>query len=109
MSTRSTARFVRYRVMAHPDGVLHVSATCTHSGCHFVVFPTEKHDEVSQRMREHTARSGHAVFARTIQDTAVVILADRAEQERRAEVNALEYRHLGGADEDGLADTWSVE
>ncbi|MFE3524477.1 hypothetical protein ACFXOD_23125 [Streptomyces sp. NPDC059161] len=79
MSTRSAARFVRYRVMAHPDGPFHISAMCTNAACHFVVFPTEKHDEVSRQMQEHTARTGHAVFSRTIQDTAAVVLGDRAD------------------------------
>ncbi|MCT9089458.1 hypothetical protein N4G70_11310 [Streptomyces sp. ASQP_92] len=104
MSARSTARFVRYRVMAHPDEALRASATCTNGTCHYVVLPTETVDEVSRAMQEHTARTGHAVFCRTIQDTAVVVLADRTEQERRAEANALEYRHLGGAAEDARAD-----
>ncbi|MFG2717273.1 hypothetical protein ACGFW5_03055 [Streptomyces sp. NPDC048416] len=103
MSTRSTARFVRYRVMAHPDGAFRVSATCMNGACPYVVSPTEKADTVSRAMQEHTASTGHAVFSRTIEDTAVVVLADRAEQERRAEANALEYWHLGGAAEDARA------
>ncbi|MFE9373586.1 hypothetical protein ACFYM2_27975 [Streptomyces sp. NPDC006711] len=109
MSIRSTARFVRYRVMAHPDGPFSVSATCVKGACHFVVLPTDQVDKASQAMRQHTANTGHAVFTRTVQDTAVVVLADRAEQERRAQVNALEYRYLGGAAEDARADTRSIE
>ncbi|MET9363421.1 hypothetical protein ABZX93_21240 [Streptomyces sp. NPDC006632] len=109
MSTRNTARFVRYRVLAHPDGAFRASATCLNGPCHFAVFPTENHDEVARRMQEHTASTGHAVFSRTIQDTAAVVLADRAERERRTEANALEYRHLGGAAEDARADARDTE
>ncbi|MFD7535820.1 hypothetical protein [Streptomyces sp. NPDC059819] len=98
-----------YRVMAQPDGLFHISATCTHGTCHFAVFPTEKRDEVDRHMRQHTARTGHAVFARTIQATAAVVPADRAEQERRAEANTLEYRHLGDAAEDARADPGGTE
>ncbi|MFD7539546.1 hypothetical protein [Streptomyces sp. NPDC059819] len=91
--------------MAHPDHAFRLSATCMNAACHFVVLPSEKHDEVSREMQEHTASTGHAVFARKVEDTAVVVLADRAEQERRAEANALEYKHLGGAAEDAAEHT----
>ncbi len=80
MSSESTARFVRYSVAALPDATFRVSATCTNGACHYVVLPTATTDEVSQAMQEHTARTGHAMFSRTIQDTAVVVPADRAEQ-----------------------------
>ncbi|MFD7540548.1 hypothetical protein [Streptomyces sp. NPDC059819] len=55
-------------------------------------------------MRHHAATKGHALFNRTTEDMAVVVLADKCEQERQAEANALEYQHLGGAAEDARAE-----
>ncbi|MFB7643912.1 hypothetical protein ACFC0S_03050 [Streptomyces sp. NPDC056084] len=52
--------------------------------------PTAEYERADQAMRHHAARTGHAVFARRFDDIAVVTLADKAEQERRAEVNGLE-------------------
>ncbi|MEU9100782.1 hypothetical protein [Streptomyces sp. NPDC048361] len=91
MTHESPARYridessARYRVMAHPDGSFRISATCAHGTCHFAVFPTEKHDEVDRHMQQHTARTGHAVFSRTVQDTAAVVLADRTIEDARPE------------------------
>ncbi|MEU9096479.1 hypothetical protein [Streptomyces sp. NPDC048361] len=98
MSTRSTARFVRYKVTSHPDGGLRTFVSC--QSCSFVVLPTADIERATRAMSHHTATKGHAIFKRTTEDVAVVVLADTAEQERRAEVNRLEYRHLGGAAED---------
>ncbi|MFE9121158.1 hypothetical protein [Streptomyces sp. NPDC007172] len=100
MSARATARYVRYRVSSHPDGGLSVSVYCLADRCSWSVLPTAEHEKASQEMLHHTADSGHALFSRTVQDMAVVTLADPAEQERRAEANVLEYQHLGGAAED---------
>ncbi|MCX5385222.1 hypothetical protein [Streptomyces sp. NBC_00083] len=91
MTHESPARYriderpARYRVMAHPDGSFRISATCTHGTCHFAVFPTGNHNEVDEHMQQHTARTGHAVFSRTVQDTAAVVLADRAADDVRTE------------------------
>ncbi|MBX7467666.1 hypothetical protein ACFW17_03965 [Streptomyces sp. NPDC058961] len=102
MSIRSTARFLRYKVTSHPDGGLRVYASCL--SCSWVVLPTADHERVSGAMRHHAATKGHALFNRTTEDMAVVVLADKCEQERRAEANALEYQHLGGAAEDARAE-----
>ncbi|MEU8962344.1 hypothetical protein AB0C89_11620 [Streptomyces sp. NPDC048491] len=51
-----------------------------------------------------TARFLRYKVTRTTEDMAVVVLADKCEQERRAEANALEYQHLGGAAEDARAE-----
>ncbi len=100
MSPRSTARFVHWKVQSHPDGGLKVAARCLSGGCPWLIVPTPERERLSRAMCHHTASTGHAVFERTFEELAVVTLADKAEQERRAEANRLEYTHLGGAAED---------
>lgn len=100
MGTRSTARFVHWKVESHPDGGVKVAARCLSGDCPWLIVPTPEQERVSQAMRHHTATTGHALFWRTFEELAVVVLADEAERKRRAEANRLEYTHLGGAAED---------
>ncbi|MFE9410946.1 hypothetical protein ACFYN0_19490 [Streptomyces sp. NPDC006704] len=89
---------MNYKITAHPDGGLQVYVAC--ESCSFVILPTADIERATRAMCSHTAARGHAVFKRTTNDIAVVVLADKAERERRAEANRLEYHHLGGAAED---------
>ncbi len=101
---KATARHVRYKITSHPDGERTLSADCMGGDCRWSMVPTADIDAGQHAKQEHTARTGHAIFSRNLEDMAVVVLADKAERDRRAEVNALEYAHGGGAAEDREGD-----
>ncbi|WP_433547876.1 hypothetical protein ACQPZG_24510 [Streptomyces sp. CA-294286] len=52
--------------------------------------PTSDLSAGGEAVMRHTAASRHAMFARTYEDVACVVLVDREEQERRAETNQRE-------------------
>ncbi|MEU7576006.1 hypothetical protein AB0B50_00115 [Streptomyces sp. NPDC041068] len=90
MSPRSTMRPIRYTVTSHPDGERTMSADCMSPDCKWSLCPTADVDAGEDALRRHRAETGHALFNRRLEDMACVTLADRAEQERRAEVHDLE-------------------
>ncbi|MEU3191104.1 hypothetical protein ABZ686_10770 [Streptomyces sp. NPDC006992] len=93
-----------YTVTSHPDGERSMKADCLHHGCGWELGPTADPAAGERELRLHYAETGHGTFARNFEDVAVVVLADVAEQQRRVEVDALEYAHWGGADEDAADD-----
>ncbi|GAA0599765.1 hypothetical protein [Streptomyces crystallinus] len=93
MSFRSTLRAVVYKVLRHPDSEVTLSARCmsgADGGCCWTLDATADLKTGSIAMIEHTAATGHAIFARTLEDMACVMLDSPQEQARRVAVNRLE-------------------
>ncbi|MGP9018905.1 hypothetical protein ACT1U9_10880 [Streptomyces sp. BR1] len=101
MSVRSTLRAVVYKVLRHPSSEVTMTARCMHgSGCQWTLGATADLKAASVAVIEHTAATGHAIFARTLEDMACVVLDNPQEQARRAAVNRLE---LAAAEEHARA------
>lgn len=88
--TRSVFRYVRYRLISHPTGGITMTARCLDPQCLWDLAPTSDLSAGGKALMQHTAESRHAMFARTYEDVACVVLADREEQERQAEANQRE-------------------
>ncbi|MFE9569214.1 hypothetical protein ACFYMW_12050 [Streptomyces sp. NPDC006692] len=93
MSVRSTLRGVMYRVQRHPDSEVTLTARCMSgegAGCRWELDATTDLEAGGVAMMSHTADTGHAIFARTLEDMACVVLTNAQEQARRVAVNRLE-------------------
>ncbi|WP_158942737.1 hypothetical protein [Streptomyces sp. ERV7] len=91
MSVRSTLRGVVYRLLRHPDSEVTLTARCmSGDGCGWELDATSDLDAGGVAVIEHTAATGHALFTRTVEDMACVVLNGRQEQERRAEALQME-------------------
>ncbi|MBD0746383.1 hypothetical protein [Streptomyces sp. CBMA152] len=91
MSVRSTLRGVVYRVLRHPSSEVTMTARCmSGDGCHWELDATNALDAGSVAIMSHTAKTGHAIFARKLEDMACVVLDNPQEQARRLAVNQLE-------------------
>ncbi|MFI0979879.1 hypothetical protein ACH4SP_23110 [Streptomyces sp. NPDC021093] len=88
---RASMRFVRWEILGHPSSEVTLTARCLDPDCRWELAPTGDHRMGNDTIMRHTACTGHATFARSMQDLAVVVLADRAEQERRVAANKREY------------------
>jgi hypothetical protein len=88
VSVKSQSRFVNYRVTRHPDlGEVTMAATCLALECRWSTGSGTDPNKAQDAMIKHTAETGHAVYSRFLADTAVCVLADKAEQDLRAEAN----------------------
>ncbi|MFI1100963.1 hypothetical protein [Streptomyces melanogenes] len=91
MSVRSTLRAVVYKVLRHPDSEVTMTARCmSGGGCRWELVPTPDLGAGAVALMSHTAETGHAIFARCVEDMACVVLDNPQEQARRVAVNALE-------------------
>ncbi|MFD9562433.1 hypothetical protein [Streptomyces sp. NPDC059994] len=96
MSARSTLRAVVYKVLRHPDSEVTMTARCmSGSGCRWELAPSPDLEAGAVALMSHTAETGHAIFARCLEDMACVVLDNQAEQERRVKINALERAAKG--------------
>ncbi|MFD9487786.1 hypothetical protein ACFWBX_28215 [Streptomyces sp. NPDC059991] len=99
MSARSTLRAVVYKVLRHPDSEVTMTARCmSGSGCRWELAPSPDLEAGSVALMSHTAETGHAIFARCLEDMACVVLDDPMEQARCVAVNALEGATKGPAE-----------
>ncbi|GGP51593.1 hypothetical protein [Streptomyces melanogenes] len=103
MSARSTLRAVVYKVLRHPSSEVTLSARCMSAadgGCLWTLDATADLKAGSVAMIEHTAATGHAIFARRVEDMACVVLNSSQEQTRRLAVN---QRELAASEEHARA------
>ncbi|MFE0648536.1 hypothetical protein ACFVZH_08120 [Streptomyces sp. NPDC059534] len=65
--------FVDHVITQHPDGERTLTLRCIHPDCRWTVAPTADVDRAQGDAIKHTAATGHALFARTAEDMAVVV------------------------------------
>ncbi|WHM37441.1 hypothetical protein [Streptomyces sp. BPTC-684] len=100
MSVRSILRGVVYRLLRHPDSEVTLTARCmSGDGCGWELEATGDLGAGGVAIMSHTARTGHAIFTRRLEDMACVVLASLQEQDRRVAVNRLE-RAVGPCEAD---------
>ncbi|WP_369384178.1 hypothetical protein [Streptomyces sp. cg36] len=82
MSARRILRGVLYRLGRHPDSEVTLTARCiSGDGCRWLLDATADLEAGGAALIEHTAATGHALFARSVEDVALVV---RHHQEQRA-------------------------
>lgn len=65
-------RFVRHRIVSHPEGEVTVSAQCLAADCGWSALPSADVAAVDVACMSHTGRTGHPTFARKYEDVALV-------------------------------------
>ncbi|MFJ3534345.1 hypothetical protein ACIPQA_02640 [Streptomyces sp. NPDC090109] len=64
-----------YRLTQHPDGERTLTLRCMNPDCGWSVAPTSDLDRAQDDAIRHKGETGHALFARTAEDMAVVVKA----------------------------------
>ncbi|MFC8583164.1 hypothetical protein ACFUGD_01100 [Streptomyces sp. NPDC057217] len=73
MSVKAVLRFVTHRIGRHPDSEVTVTARCLNPDCAWEVSPTADLAQADVDCMAHKGLTGHAIFARTFEDIAVVV------------------------------------
>ncbi|WP_369383991.1 hypothetical protein [Streptomyces sp. cg36] len=85
MSVWRTPRGVVHRLLRHPDSEVTLTARCmSGDGCSWELDATSDLDDGGVAIIEHTAGTGHTLFARSVEDMACVVLTTHQDPPRRA-------------------------